>query len=66
DSHPPGTMENLVVTVGRVEIDRGDEHHVLEAGDAILFEADVPHVYRNTGDVDAVMFLVMTYAETVG
>ncbi|WNG35616.1 helix-turn-helix domain-containing protein [Archangium violaceum] len=66
DAHPPGTMENLVVTVGTVEIDRGDEHHVLAAGDAILFEADVAHVYRNTGNVDAVMYLVMTYAETVG
>lgn len=66
DAHPPGTMENLVVTVGSVEIDRGDEHHVLAAGDAILFEADVAHVYRNTGNVDAVMYLVMTYAETVG
>ena len=66
DAHPPGTMENLVVTSGSVEIDRGEEHHVLNAGDAILFEADVAHVYRNTGNVDAVMFLVMTYAETVG
>jgi len=66
DAHPPGTMENLVVTAGSVEIDRGEEHHVLNAGDAILFEADVAHVYRNTSNVDAVMFLVMTYAETVG
>ncbi|WP_233261542.1 helix-turn-helix domain-containing protein [Vitiosangium sp. GDMCC 1.1324] len=66
DAHPPGTIENLVVTAGTVEIDRGDEHHVLHAGDAILFEADVAHVYRNTGNVDAVMYLVMTYAETVG
>lgn len=66
DAHPPGTLENLVVTVGTVEIDRGEEHHVLHAGDAILFEADVAHVYRNTGSVDAVMYLVMTYAETVG
>lgn len=66
DAHPPGTMENLVVTSGTVEIDRGDERHVLGAGDAILFEADVAHVYRNTGNTDAVMYLVMTYAETVG
>ena len=66
DAHPPGTLENLVVTQGTVEIDRGDERHVLGAGDAILFEADVAHVYRNTGAVDATMYLVMTYAETVG
>ncbi|HYO64675.1 MAG TPA: XRE family transcriptional regulator [Archangium sp.] len=66
DAHPPGTMENLVVTAGRVEIDRGEEHHVLTTGDAILFEADVAHVYRNPGNTEAVMYLVMTYAETVG
>ena len=66
DAHPPGTMENLVVTAGTVEIDRGDEHHVLATGDAILFEADVAHVYRNPGNTEAVMYLVMTYAETVG
>jgi transcriptional regulator with XRE-family HTH domain len=66
DPHPPGTMENIVVTAGQVEIERDDERHVLEAGDAILFEADVAHVYRNPGNVDAVMYLVMTYADTVG
>jgi transcriptional regulator with XRE-family HTH domain len=66
DAHPPGTLENLVVTAGTVEIDRGDEHHVLGTGDAILFEADVAHVYRNPGNTEAVMYLVMTYAETVG
>jgi transcriptional regulator with XRE-family HTH domain len=66
DPHSPGTIENLVVTVGQVEIERGDERHLLGAGDAILFEADVAHVYRNPGDTDAVMYLVMTYAGAVG
>jgi len=31
-----------------------------------VFEADVPHRYRNSGDHEALMYLVMTYAETVG
>jgi transcriptional regulator with XRE-family HTH domain len=66
EPHPPGTSENLVVTQGRLEISAGEELHCLETGDAILFEADRPHVYRNPGTVDAVMYLVMTYAETVG
>jgi len=60
--HPPGTVENLVVAAGAVEIDINDAHHRLEAGDAILFGADVMHSYRNVGTVDAVMYLVMTYA----
>lgn len=66
DAHPPGTSENLVVTTGTVEIDvAGDTHH-LETGDSILFEADTPHAYRNAGKGDAVMYLVMTYAEEIG
>lgn len=66
DAHAPGTLENLVVTKGSVEIVAGAQAHRLEAGDAILFEADQPHVYRNAGATDAVMYLVMTYAEQVG
>lgn len=62
DPHPPGTVENLVVTSGTVEIAAGKERHRLSAGDAIQFEADVPHEYRNPGDRQAVMYLVMTYA----
>ncbi len=66
DAHAPGTSENLVVTAGTVEIDVAGETHRLTAGDSILFEADSPHAYRNPGKGDAVMYLVMTYAEEVG
>jgi transcriptional regulator with XRE-family HTH domain len=66
EPHAPGTVENLVVVDGRLEImvDREGhaESHRLEAGDAILFEADVPHAYTNLGGKDCVMYLVMTYA----
>jgi transcriptional regulator with XRE-family HTH domain len=63
DAHPPGTVENLVVTAGVLEMLVDGEKHRLAAGDAILFEADVPHAYRNPGDVETRMYLVMTYAE---
>lgn len=66
DAHPPGTTENLVVTAGTVEIDAGGDTHRLEAGDSILFEADTPHAYRNPGQSESVMYLVMTYAEEIG
>jgi len=66
DAHPPGTSENLVVTAGTVEIDVAGDTHRLEAGDSILFEADTPHAYRNAGRTEAVMYLVMTYAEEIG
>jgi transcriptional regulator with XRE-family HTH domain len=66
DAHPPGTMENLVVTQGAVEIEVGNARHSLDTGDAILFAADEAHVYRNRGKTEAVMYLVMTYAENIG
>jgi transcriptional regulator with XRE-family HTH domain len=66
DAHPPGTSENLVVTAGTIEIDVGGDTHRLETNDSILFEADTPHAYRNPGKVEAVMYLVMTYAEEIG
>jgi len=66
DPHPPGTIENLFVASGQVEITAADVTYVLKPEDAILFEADVPHIYRNLGAQTAVMFLVMTYANSVG
>ncbi len=66
DPHAPGTYENLVVHHGNVEIMIGSECHRLGPGDAILFEAGLPHSYRNTGSDEAVMYLVMTYSVGVG
>jgi transcriptional regulator with XRE-family HTH domain len=66
DAHAPGTTENLVVAEGSVEIEVSGRKEVLAAGDAIVFEADAPHVYRSRSDRETVMYLVMTYADTVG
>jgi transcriptional regulator with XRE-family HTH domain len=67
EAHAAGTVENIVVVEGSVEIKPGREPAVkLNAGDAILFEADVAHSYRNLADGEAVLYLVMTYVETVG
>jgi transcriptional regulator with XRE-family HTH domain len=66
DAHNPGTTENLVVAKGTVEIEVEGRKEQLSAGDAMVFEADVPHVYRSKADGESVMYLVMTYADTVG
>ena len=65
-AHAAGTVENLVVAEGAVEIEVEGHRHALDAGDAIMFEAGAPHVYRNRGRGEAIMYLVMTYADTVG
>ncbi|MDB5652411.1 MAG: putative transcriptional regulator, family, domain [Tardiphaga sp.] len=67
DPHTPGTRENLVVARGAVEVRTGSERPVtLSEGDAVLFEADVPHSYQNLGTDEAILFLVMTYVEPIG
>jgi transcriptional regulator with XRE-family HTH domain len=67
DAHAPGTKENLIVARGTVEITSARERPVtLAEGDAILFEADMPHSYRNLTSLEAVLYLVMTYVEAIG
>jgi transcriptional regulator with XRE-family HTH domain len=66
DPHPPGTVENLVIASGRVVVEVNGTPNELSTGDTILFQADVPHSYSNPGPSPAVMYLVMTYAETIG
>lgn len=67
DAHAPGTVENLVVVRGTLEVRQGREPPVvLTEGDAIVFEADVAHSYRNLSDEETIGYLVMTYVETIG
>ncbi len=66
EAHAAGTTENLVVAAGAVEIEIAGQRHLLESGDAILFAADAAHVYRNRARGESVLYLVMTYADTVG
>jgi transcriptional regulator with XRE-family HTH domain len=66
DAHARGTKENLLVAKGTIEITSGRERPVtLAEGDAILFEADVTHSYRNLTSLEAVLYLVMTYVEAI-
>jgi transcriptional regulator with XRE-family HTH domain len=62
DPHAMGTTENLVVTAGSLQLRVGADGFRLGPGDAIFFEADVPHEYQNCGQDEAVMYLVMTYS----
>jgi XRE family transcriptional regulator, regulator of sulfur utilization len=66
EAHAPGTIESLILVRGRVEIGAGREApQTLEPGDALVFESDVPHFYRNLGDGDAALHLVMSYVDLI-
>jgi transcriptional regulator with XRE-family HTH domain len=65
DPHPTGTRENLVVAEGAltIELDASTRYELAE-GDAVLFDADRPHVYRNPGARPTRAFLVLAYPDT--
>lgn len=67
EAHAPGTIEHLVVHSGEVEVRVGREPwRLLGAGDAIVFEADVAHAYRNPTVREIQIYLVMIYVEPIG
>lgn len=59
--HSPGTTETLAINRGQMEVHVRGEVHRLSEGDVLVFEADVPHIYRNPGDIESLAYLVMTY-----
>lgn len=59
----PGVQKNLVVTHGTLEIQVNDNKQLLGTGDAIFFDADQPHSYRNPADTEAVGYVVTQYPE---
>ena len=63
-AHAPGTSENILVVSGQLEIVSGREPaYRLQPGDAIHFDADVPHSYRNLGTDEIVAHLVLAYED---
>ena len=48
-THEHAGVEFIYVVNGTLSVHMGGEEHVLEAGDAIYFDATVPHAYRRSG-----------------
>ena len=59
DSHDLGTLENLTVLEGTLEVESGDHHDRAETGETIRYPADEPHVIINSGDTPARATLVV-------
>jgi transcriptional regulator with XRE-family HTH domain len=51
--HEPGSRETAIVLEGALTLEVDGERHVLEAGDSVTFDADLPHGFRNDGTAPA-------------
>ncbi|MDX2263557.1 MAG: XRE family transcriptional regulator [Hyphomicrobiales bacterium] len=49
DPHPAGSIENLTMMAGQVEVAIGDERFALSAGETARYRADRPHRIANIG-----------------
>jgi transcriptional regulator with XRE-family HTH domain len=59
--HYEGTREFLTVEGGTVRVISADDEVDLGRGDSATYRADVPHAIVNTGEAEAVLFLVDIY-----
>jgi uncharacterized cupin superfamily protein len=58
--HEPGGRETAVVGSGQIVFVCDDERHELAAGDAVTFDADLPHHFENTGRKEATFTAIVT------
>jgi quercetin dioxygenase-like cupin family protein len=64
ERHTHGGFEAIVVVSGRVQVETGDASSELQAGDAIHFDASLPHGYSNASrDDEAVLLWIATRRE---
>jgi transcriptional regulator with XRE-family HTH domain len=61
DAHGPGTRELVVVLTGALRMVVGDHSEDLGAGDAMLFNANLPHAYENPSAAEARYHDVIIY-----
>jgi transcriptional regulator with XRE-family HTH domain len=58
--HEPGSRETAVVQEGTAELVVDGARHELRAGDAVTFDADLPHHFENPGKEEAVLLAVVS------
>lgn len=58
--HEPGSRETAVLERGRLVLVIGDERRELIEGDAVTFDADIPHHFENPGKSETVFLAVVT------
>ncbi len=57
--HEPGSRETIFVNRGSAVLTVDGERYELQAGDAVTFDADLPHHFENEGDEPAELLAVV-------
>ncbi len=63
-AHRKGVEEHIVVEKGELKATLGGEEYLLREGDALYFEADVPHRFDNAGRGECTYYLVISSGGT--
>lgn len=63
--HLTGSEEYITVFAGEVEIVVANERFSLSLGDSIRFHANIPHIYRNTGNCRAELSMLIYYHKVI-
>jgi transcriptional regulator with XRE-family HTH domain len=58
--HEPGSRETALVQSGTAELFVDGARHELHAGDAVTFDADLPHHFENPGKEEVVLLAVVS------
>ena len=58
--HEPGSRETAVVEAGAVTLHVDGVRHELRTGDAVTFDADLPHHFENPGKEEVVLLAVVS------
>lgn len=61
--HAKGTVEFTTVIKGKVEVMSGEITRTIGRGDTARYQADVPHIIRNTTRRDAELYLVVRFEQ---
>jgi transcriptional regulator with XRE-family HTH domain len=64
--HREGVEEYIVVERGQLRAVLGGEEYLLREGDAVYFQADVPHRFDNVGEGECSYYLVIHSGKSVG
>lgn len=62
EAHAPGCMEILAVASGSFKVTAGKRSTVLEAGDVLTYQCDVPHRIENAADDSSQLYMTVKFA----